>query len=294
MREAGRDDGETEITFRGLIRHETRLSVDIGVVALAADEDPDSVIRSDPQRWRSLIAQPVPLADYYFQWAVTQHDMSSIGGRRRAVAALTPVIAEISEPVARAHYYERLADITKVPVDELRRNTPQPRIHDSRSRTTKPTPPIDRVEEGLLELILQAPPDSHHLVGQIDPSNVTDPALRHLLGALLEQPSTGATASWNSVLEQLDVQSQERVAAARSRISTMPPLHGATFANALQVALLRLRERRVLEELRDVAAIEDGSTAAARSKELGAQKHSIEMAIRELSVLTHTPSTRAT
>ena len=36
--------------------------------------------------------------------------------------------------------------------------------------------------------------------------------------------------------------------------------------------------------------MDDGDAAAARSRELGAQKRSVEMAMRELSVLTHGPT----
>ena len=48
LRDAGRDAPDAEVDFRGLIRHEARLSVDIAVVELPSGEDPDSVIRADP------------------------------------------------------------------------------------------------------------------------------------------------------------------------------------------------------------------------------------------------------
>ena len=114
LRDAGRDAADAEVDFRGLIRHEARLSIDIAVVELPAGEDPDSMIRADTARWRALLEAAVPLADYYFRWALEEHDVSSIVGRRRAVADLTPVITEINEP-------SRARALLRAPLARIRR-----------------------------------------------------------------------------------------------------------------------------------------------------------------------------
>ena len=288
LRDAGRDAPDAEVDFRGLIRHEARLSVDIAVVELPSGEDPDSVIRTEPARWRALLDAAVPLADYYFRWALTEHDMASIAGRRKAVADLTPVITEISDPAARAHYYERLSQVSGVPIDELRRAAPRQRRMGAAPATV--SQPIDRVEEGLLELVLKVPPEATVVVARLDASNVSDPSLRHVIEALVKNAREPGAASWESALDGLDDQSREQVEAVRARVADLPAHEGEAFVSALQVTVLRLRERHILEALREVAAMEDGGAAAARSRELGAQKRSIEMAMRELSVLTRGPA----
>jgi len=289
LREAGRDEDDPVLDIRGLIRHETRLSIDIAVVELPAGEDPDSVIRADRARWRALLDDAVPLADYYFRWALEEHDVSSIVGRRRAVADLTPVITEVTDPAVRAHYYERLSHVSGVTVDELRRAAPRRQRRIGSAPTTS-TQPIDRVEEGLLELVLQAPPEASGVVARLDASKVSDPSLRYVIEALAQTAGDPAGESWESVLDGLDEQSREQVEAVHARVTGLPALEGDAFRGALEVTLLRLRERRILEELREVAAMDDGDAAAARSRELGAQKRSVEMAMRELSVLTHGPT----
>lgn len=286
LRDAGRDEDDPVLDIRGLIRHETRLSIDIAVVELPAGEDPDSVIRADQARWRALLDDAVPLADYYFRWALEEHDVSSIVGRRQAVADLTPVITEINEPAVRAHYYERLSHVSGVPVEELRRAAPR---RQRRMGAAASTQPIDRVEEGLLELVLQAPPEASGVVARLDASNVSDPSLRYVIEALAQCAGDPSNESWELVLDSLDDESREQVEAVRTRIAGLPALEGEAFDSALQVTVLRLRERRILEQLREVGAMDDGDAAAARSRELGAQKRSVEMAMRELSVLTHGP-----
>ncbi len=289
LREAGRDEDDPVMDIRGLIRHETRLSIDIAVVELPAGEDPDSVIRADRSRWRALLDDAVPLADYYFRWALEEHDVSSIVGRRRAVADLTPVITEITDSAVRAHYYERLSHVSGVPVDELRRAAPRRQRRMGAPPATS-TPPIDRVEEGLLELVLQAPPEASGAMARLDASNVSDPSLRYVIEALARKAGDSASDAWDSVLDGLDEQLREQVEAVHARIAGLPALEGDAFRSALEVTVLRLRERRILEELREVAAMDDGAAAAARSRELGAQKRSVELAMRELSVLTHGPT----
>ena len=291
LREAGRDEDDPVLDIRGLIRHETRLSIDIAVVELPAGEDPDSVIRADRARWRALLDDAVPLADYYFRWALQEHDVSSIVGRRRAIADLVPVISEIENEEARTRYFQSLERETGVPEHELRQRVRYSRGNRRMGAASAGTSqPIDRVEEGLLELVLQAPPEAAGVVAQLDASKVSDPSLRYIIEALAQNAGDSASESWESVLDELDDQSREQVEAVHARVTGLPALEGDAFRGALEVTLLRLRERRILEELREVAAMDDGDAAAARSRELGAQKRSVEMAMRELSVLTHGPT----
>jgi len=85
VREAGTYEAGTTVDVRGLVRHEDRLTTDIGIAELPVGDDPDSLVRSKPQRWRDLIAQPTPLADFAFRWAGGQHDLTGLSGRRAAM-----------------------------------------------------------------------------------------------------------------------------------------------------------------------------------------------------------------
>ena len=111
VREAGDYESGTTVDVRGLVRHEDRLTTDIGIAELPVGDDPDSLVRSKPQRWLDLIGNPTPLADFAFRWAGNQHDLTGLSGRRAAMRELLPIVAEISDAVVRAHYFSRLSEL---------------------------------------------------------------------------------------------------------------------------------------------------------------------------------------
>ena len=180
------------------------------------------------------------------------------------MADLTPVITEIDDPAVRAHYYERLSQVSGVPVEELRRAAPR-RQRRMGAAPAAASQPVDRVEEGLLELVLQAPPEAAGAVAGLKASNVSDPSLRYVI----EGPGARRRRSLKQLLgngfsKGWMISRANRVEAVHARVAGLPALEGEAFASALQVTILRLRERRILEELREVGAMDDG-TAAARA-----------------------------
>jgi DNA primase len=101
-------------TARGLIRFEDRLTADIRIVSLPPGRDPDEVIRESPSRWAQLVADAKPVMDYYFQALTADLDLSTARGKAEAARALGPLVAEIGDPVQRAHYLQQLARIVQV------------------------------------------------------------------------------------------------------------------------------------------------------------------------------------
>ncbi len=117
------DDRETVpvVTWRGLVRYQDAVSVDVRVAVLPESRDPDDVIRSDPEVWRELIASAPPVLDYRFQAAEARHDLTTPSGRSEAVQELLPLLEPLTDPVVRAHYLQRLSRLSLVREDELSR-----------------------------------------------------------------------------------------------------------------------------------------------------------------------------
>jgi DNA primase len=101
-------------TARGLIRFEDRLTADIRIASLPSGRDPDEVIRSSPSLWAQLVADAKPVMDYYFQALTAELDLSTARGKSEAARALGPLVAEVGDPVQRAHYLQQLARIVQV------------------------------------------------------------------------------------------------------------------------------------------------------------------------------------
>ena len=113
---AGAADHETVATldWRGLVRYQDALQADIRVVSMPDGEDPDTVVRADPERFRALVAQAKPVADHLFAAVAAATNLADPRARPRALEALAPTVAAIVDPVVRAHYVQRLARIGQV------------------------------------------------------------------------------------------------------------------------------------------------------------------------------------
>ncbi len=108
-------------TWRGWIRFEDQLDAEIRVTSLPAGQDPDELIRADAARWDALIAEALPVVEYYMRSIVHKFDLDSPKDKVAAAREVLPVIREIGSSVERAHYLQALARLLRVDERELRR-----------------------------------------------------------------------------------------------------------------------------------------------------------------------------
>ncbi len=102
-------DWEPVISPTGLVRQESRLKAQIRIAALPDGLDPDELALRDVDRWRQVIAQAQPVVDYFLALVSREEDLTAAHGKAAAVERMAPVIAEIANPVERAHYVQALA-----------------------------------------------------------------------------------------------------------------------------------------------------------------------------------------
>ena len=136
---------------RGMLRFEARLAADLRIMTLPEGQDPDDVMRSDPEdhgrTWRSLVDAAQPVVDFYFDLVRQTEDLNSAQGKSAAVDQLAPLILEVSSEIQRAHYAQQLARLVQtdertIERDLLRRASPQRAV----KRQLPPdidTPPIE-------------------------------------------------------------------------------------------------------------------------------------------------------
>ena len=291
VREESVYEAGTTVDVRGLVRHEDRLTTDIGIAELPVGEDPDSLVRSSPQRWGALIAQPTPLADFAFRWAGRQHDLNGLSGRRAAMRELLPIVAEISDAVVRAHYFHRLSELSRVPVDELqrtaarsgRRGAPRAAARNTETVPSDTVQRVDPLEEGLLRCVTRASAQEVDLISRLDARLLTDPEARHILKCIVAAARQRGELDWEQIEDTLDPASQQLLATVRGRAAETPA--GASLSIELQFATLRLRERRLNADLEETRLATDADAAqpiAAHRQQLISEIDSVHRAKLEL------------
>lgn len=137
-------------TSRGRMRYEKRLTTSIKIALLPADQDPDDVLRRDPDAWAHLIDVALPLVDFFFEINTKELDMTSAYGKSEFATRMLPLIAEINEPIEQRHYVSKLAIAVGVSEQEIDARLEQYQQRQSLSRP-KPaashpvaaSPPLD-------------------------------------------------------------------------------------------------------------------------------------------------------
>jgi DNA primase len=150
-------------TRSGRVRLEEELDGEIRIAVLDGGKDPDEVIRQEPSLWEGAIGAARPIIDYLFSTVTSRLDLSRLRDKSVASSQLLPVIAEIKNPISRAHYLQRLAQLIQVDErmlqDKLEELTTRPRGKKDRTETGARTTLTlgDNMEDYCLSLLLRHP-----------------------------------------------------------------------------------------------------------------------------------------
>ncbi len=101
-------------TPQGLIRHESRLNMELLVATMPPGKDPDDILRENPSLWQAKIDDAMPLVDYYIKTITAPLDLNSPKGKATAVKEIIPLLREISDPVEQAAYLQQLSRLVKI------------------------------------------------------------------------------------------------------------------------------------------------------------------------------------
>ncbi|RJQ12656.1 MAG: DNA primase [Dehalococcoidia bacterium] len=102
------------VDWRGLVSYQDVLEADIRVVTLPPGDDPDSMVRRDPEAFRALLDAALPVADHLFRVIEAGTDVNDPRSRSKALQALAPTVAAIADPVIRSHYVARMSRLGQV------------------------------------------------------------------------------------------------------------------------------------------------------------------------------------
>ena len=296
---------------RGLIGFEGKLKVDIRVLALPPEMDPDDLIRSEPQKWSELIDGAKPVVQFVTDTLASGRDLSNPKEKAALSREVAPFIRDVADPVERAAYAQRLARLLKIDeravLDQVGlAGAPAPK----RAKTSAPVQPPaparaapDRERYCLVELLRAASPkETLHAIDDtltrvdLPPFDVEDfESVTHrevflAIHSALEE--TGSLAL-DDVLDRLDPSLRADVPAWLES-SPPRPQWGPDVDETRGVvdAALLLRERNLRTQgaqIEDLirSASEEGD--AENIRELGQAKLALSDQMRRLSRIRYAP-----
>lgn len=150
-----------------VVSSERRTDLTVKIARMPRGEDPDTFIRKSPEGWQELIGSAKTVVDHFFEVVRESADLRTPEGRTQAVAALAPVVADIGNPIERAHYEAQLADLVGLREHEIQGEVARSRRGRSGRREAVSYTPIRQVsqEDLALALILRYP----RLLGEAPP-----------------------------------------------------------------------------------------------------------------------------
>jgi DNA primase len=138
---------------------------EVTVIAMPPGKDPDDVISGDPELWRKLMKEGLPIFDFALETVTKQVDKGNAKEKSIAVQKLLPLIHEIKDPIQQSHYERKLA--RKLDIEETSISTALDKWRNGKTRRYEPVTrkknasshPNTRnpVEEYCLALLLRYP-----------------------------------------------------------------------------------------------------------------------------------------
>jgi DNA primase len=248
-------------TQRGLLEELGPVVSKVRVIRIPAGKDPDELIRTDAEGWRSAVADATELLPYFMERAASEVDMRQPQGRSAYTRRMLDLLRRIPDRVEQDSYVPGLARLAgideRILRDELARGPrPMPvRPPEQPHAIADGDPRLSPLEREALTLMLLSPLLAAERAGE--PLPFLDEVARALAEAWVAAvAATETRPELEPFVTGLDPASADLarhlLASARAR-GVRPDLE--TDREALRVCLLRLRKERVQERLADLQAL---------------------------------------
>ena len=152
---------------RGVTLYERPSEISIKIAVLPPGDDPDKVIRENPERWDELVQNAMLLPDYILAKSPEWWDLSTSEGKRQTVATLFPFFQSMENPFDREKYTRLLAERLETTPETLSAIIGKPNRRPVKNRGLDNVSDIqvsalekktqDPLEEYLLGMILRWP-----------------------------------------------------------------------------------------------------------------------------------------
>lgn len=238
---------------RGWVRFQAVRRSQFKVLTLPAGLDPDELIRADEAAWARLVSEATPVVDFVLNRLGERHDLSSAAGKREAVQEAMGVLRDLVDPIEREHYLQRLGSIVGLDTPALRQALAAVRPRGL-ERSAEPAAPEPAAVPESYALALQ------FLVGSaaegLHAQDATGPLGRALLARIeATEPRERTEAGFAALVQQLDPALRAAAEEVATWLPRLAPLTPDERRRELEVAALKLRQRRLKAQHQEVLSL---------------------------------------
>jgi DNA primase len=164
------------IDWKGLVSLQEKFSAKIKIATMPAGQDPDSLTQESSETFLKIIEESMYITDYLIEHLIESKDITDPRDLSEAINRIIPSVAEMIDPIIRAHYSQKLSRLGKVDESHISQLIADQRkkmvrvIHPSRN---KKQVAIKRdmdygPEEQILRLILLSDADKHEILNLLN------------------------------------------------------------------------------------------------------------------------------
>ena len=245
----------------------------VRMVRIPEGKDPDELIRTDPDAWRTAVAEAKDVVSFTIERLAAENDLASVAGKRAFTGRVLAIVKAVPDKLEQGFYLQQLARMVNVEervLSEALLREPVRRAPASAAVPTGPgtgVPPeeplVGPLEAEALTLLLRYPALAAELPDE-GSLPIRDAAAQALVRAWRERvgsgDGTGSTAAHDleAFVASLDPASAELARnllrrAARGGSGESLPLEVAR--QELGVIMLRLRVGRIEGEIREARVL---------------------------------------
>jgi DNA primase len=111
LRDSAGEDGRLVATAQGAVRLES--DVALRIIRMPEGRDPDEVIKADPELWKRLVTEAVPVMEFYLGAYTAGLDLKSPTDQNTALERLLPLLAELDGAQQRV-YVSRVEQVVGI------------------------------------------------------------------------------------------------------------------------------------------------------------------------------------
>ena len=281
------DAAGEQATLRGI-----DLLVEVGlqvrVAALPRGLDPDECLRTSGQeRFQRMLEEGPSLIEFLIETARRRHPLRTTEEKVQAAQGVLPTVAKVPNAMLRSEYVrlvaERLGVNEAAVAEELRKV--QPRAAIARPAAPVLRPAAQGPEQLLAALVLDDP--GLWSEARVSLSDITDPALRRVLGVVCELQAAGEPVTPAHVVSRVSREGLDATVSALVELARTTADAPAAFADCVR-RLAAGAQRRQLAQLREqIGAAQEAGQDAEVQRLLDLYQRTLAIGRRAAGAMAH-------
>ncbi len=172
------DAAGSQALYKSGVISASDFEMNVKAAMIIGGKDPADIVQHDPEDWKQLLRQSIPIVDFYYQEILKRVDLSRADHKKLAVEKMLSILAALKSNVEQDHYIKKLSDDLGISENILWEDLLS--LEKKAATTTPHEPEVqavthdDVLAETLLAIIAARPLSLGTVIDRIEPEVLND------------------------------------------------------------------------------------------------------------------------